>query len=230
MPYGMPNILMQGPVLEDLDTMLNKNFRNKAKFKANLQGYLASLNNTASRIPDLLVNAGVIAKGSPSDLHVRSHWFPDPAAPLPSTAWWPGLQLIEPITKLGYANAIQENLNRMSRREKRLRFDSYWACIPDWDDTDPEYYQVAYTVTPRQITIIIFTPPEPKPQLQIPVRNLVPEPVFFVKRPGELKPGLREVRVCVEGEETIGLYQIWRLHNKANKKKHAKKKARSKKG
>ena len=228
MPYGMPNIMMQGPVLEAIDEMLNKDFKNKSKFKAHLQSYLASLNSTASYVPDLLVNAGVIGAGSPSDQHIRRHWFPDPNLALPASAWWPGLQPIEAVTKRGYASAVQENLDRMADGKKRLRFDSYWACIPDWDDTDPEYYQVAYTVTPRQITIIIFTPPEPSPAA-IALKNLVAEPVFFVKRPGEEKPGLREVRVWVEAEETIGLYQIWRLHNRANKRKQAKKGAKSKK-
>ena len=48
MPYGMPNIMMQGPVLEALDKMLNKDFWNKPKFRANLQAHHANLTSSAS--------------------------------------------------------------------------------------------------------------------------------------------------------------------------------------
>jgi hypothetical protein len=163
MPYGMPSIMMQGPVLEALGKMLNKNFGNTARYKNYLKSIKSDLNRAGSRVPDLMVQRGVIAPNSASDQHLRTHWFPDPNLALPTTAWWPGLQPLEPIVKAGYVYAIDENLHLFSQHKKPLRFDSYWVCIEDWDDTDPEYFQVAHTVTDSQITIIIFTPPEPKP-------------------------------------------------------------------
>ena len=218
MPYGMPNILMQGPVLHAMDKLLNKDRKHPSQFEARLKVHQANLTSTLTRIPDLMVSGGVIKPGSESDVHLRKHWFPNPALPLPSTAWWPGLQLIEPVTKRGYANAIQVNLDRIAAGKKPLRFDSYWACIPDWDDTDPEYYQIGYTVTNRQITIITFTPPEPG-HTYIPVSQLTPEPVYFTKRPGDERPGLKELDIWIEEDGApIGLYQVLRLHDKANTK------------
>jgi hypothetical protein len=225
----MAGMIMQGPVFEALDVLLNTNVKWPSLYKPKLQAHLADLSSASTWLPDLLVREKVIKPGSDSDKHLRNDWFPDPKQPVPTSAWWYGLQRIENVTKLGYISAIQTNLGRISKGKKPLRFDSYWVCVPDWDDSDPEYFQVVHLPTPRQITVIVFTPPEPG--IEIVESNLTSEKVFVTKRPGDhATPRLRRLQSWTIDDDVIDLYQVWRLHNRANErpaKKKASKRRRS---
>lgn len=199
MPYGMPSIIMKGYFLSALDSILNSDLTPPA-----LNGHRTNLLSTTTYLPDLLTAAGVIPVNHPWDQHLRADWFPPPGQ-LPPSAWWPGIQPVEPIAKKGYASAIRANLVLLSNGLPARPFDSYWVCLP-WNATNPQHFQVVHMVSPKQITVVVVTPPEPGGYGHV---DREPEETYYVKRKQPVA-GLEELELWEEGGEEIALYQVLR--------------------
>jgi hypothetical protein len=91
--------------------------------------------------------------------HFRQHWLGD---------WWPGKR-VEEVLRAGYREAIQR------AQQARKPIESLWICAKE------DRFQVYICEGPRQITVLVFTPP-PKENEHEPVETLTEdEPIFVVK-------------------------------------------------
>lgn len=221
MPYGMPAMVMKGPVLESLDKLLNDRFWRPRKW---LETIHDELMDPSTRIADLMVKYGVLRDGSYAHRHVRLHWFPDDLNG--EHTWWRWIQPIETRTKIAYAHAIELNLDG----RWIVPFDSYWVCVPGWDEDEheddrskadeedddaAEYYQIFHCRSVRQLTVLIATPPEPGGYV-VSREERQPEPIFLTRRQFSepIPEGLEELRCKEVTSEIVCLYQINRLWNK----------------
>jgi hypothetical protein len=212
MPYGMPAMMMKGPVFAALDELLN---RRRWSRRSWLQCIHDKLMNDSTRIADLLVDEGVIKAGEPADAHIRLHWFPDDITS-PKT-WWKHVQPIEARTRIGYANAIRANIER----RRLVPFDSYWFCVNEWNEPDDdekkqkehdndrdEYFQIYHTVNDRQMTVLIVTPGEVHDP-EAPRLDRDPEAMFLTRHKlSTLPDGLVFIRSKQVNADEVTLYQI----------------------
>ena len=91
--------------------------------------------------------------------HFRKHWLGD---------WWPGKR-VEEVLRAGYREAIRR------AQEARKPIESLWVCAKE------DRFQVYICEGPRQITVLVFTPP-PKENAHQPVDTLTEdEPILVVK-------------------------------------------------
>jgi hypothetical protein len=91
--------------------------------------------------------------------HFRQHWLGD---------WWPGKR-VEEVLRAGYREAIQR------AQQARKPIESLWICAKE------DRFQVYICEGPRQITVLVFTPP-PKENEHEPVETLTEdEPILVVK-------------------------------------------------
>ena len=104
--------------------------------------------------------SGVIDELKQGDVsHFDRHWLGD---------WWPGKR-VEEVLRAGYREAIQR------AKDARKPIESLWVCA------DEDRFQVYICEGPRQITVIVFTPP-PKERAHEPVDTLTEdEPIWVVK-------------------------------------------------
>jgi hypothetical protein len=217
MPYGMPHVVMKGPILRSVETVLN----DPGNRTSTLQVIQKDLEG-AKPLPDILIQHFKINHGSGSDHHARHHWFPTISA----TGWWPWLQPIEPLVKAGFAEAICRAL----KRRPIPWFGCSWLCMPGWDvpwglpRTDPRHpdphrqrFAIQLAESKSHITVNIVTPPEPNFQ---PIQNPQPEPVWFVMfqapPPGALA-GLSTVgKACAKLPSGVTIHQSQTLPDSAN--------------
>ena len=131
--------------------------------------YMAAYDAALSRIDlplgDLAENHTKRASGVRADLkegdakHFERHWLGD---------WWPGKR-VEEVLRAGYREAI----TRAQAVKKPI--ESLWVCA------DENKFQVYICEGPRQITVLVFTPP-PKERAHEPVDTLTEdEPILVVK-------------------------------------------------
>jgi hypothetical protein len=91
--------------------------------------------------------------------HFRKHWLGD---------WWRGKR-VEEVLRAGYREAIQR------AKDTRKPIESLWICANE------DRFQVYICEGPRQITVLVFTPP-PKENEHEPVETLTEdEPIVVVK-------------------------------------------------
>jgi hypothetical protein len=91
--------------------------------------------------------------------HFRKHWLGD---------WWRGKR-VEEVLRAGYREAIQR------AQQARKPIESLWICANE------DRFQVYICEGPRQITVLVFTPP-PKENEHEPVETLTEdEPILVVK-------------------------------------------------
>jgi hypothetical protein len=91
--------------------------------------------------------------------HFRKHWLGD---------WWAGKR-VEEVLRAGYREAIQR------AQQARKPIESLWICAKE------DRFQVYICEGPRQITVLVFTPP-PKENEHEPVETLTEdEPILVVK-------------------------------------------------
>jgi hypothetical protein len=91
--------------------------------------------------------------------HFRKHWLGD---------WWRGKR-VEEVLRAGYREAIQR------AKDARKPIESLWICANE------NRFQVYICEGPRQITVLVFTPP-PKENAHEPVDTLTEdEPIVVVK-------------------------------------------------
>jgi hypothetical protein len=91
--------------------------------------------------------------------HFRKHWLGD---------WWSGKR-VEEVLRAGYREAIQR------AQQARKPIESLWICANE------DRFQVYICEGPRQITVLVFTPP-PKENEHEPVETLTEdEPILVVK-------------------------------------------------
>ena len=91
--------------------------------------------------------------------HFRKHWLGD---------WWRGKR-VEEVLRAGYREAIQ------LAKGARKPIESLWICANE------DRFQVYICEGPRQITVLVFTPP-PKENEHEPVETLTEdEPIVVVK-------------------------------------------------
>jgi hypothetical protein len=95
--------------------------------------------------------------------HFRKHWLGD---------WWRGKR-VEEVLRAGYREAIQR------AQQARKPIESLWICANE------DRFQVYICEGPRQITVLVFTPP-PKENEHEPVETLTEdEPILVVKEHDE---------------------------------------------
>jgi hypothetical protein len=80
--------------------------------------------------------------------HLRSHWFDE------TTGWWPPFQPVAPIYALGLLRTLNASL--ASRGPGPLPIDSYWII-------GHGHVEMVNLVSPRQVTLLVMTPPPPEP-------------------------------------------------------------------
>jgi hypothetical protein len=91
--------------------------------------------------------------------HFRKHWLGD---------WWRGKR-VEEVLRAGYREAIRR------AQEAKKPIESLWICANE------DRFQVYICEGPRQITVLVFTPP-PKEGEHEPVDTLTEdEPIWVVK-------------------------------------------------
>jgi hypothetical protein len=75
--------------------------------------------------------------------HFREHWLDGGA-----NAWWPGKHA-EEVLRAGYKAAIEH-----AERVKKP-IESLWVCADEGE------FQLYFSESPQQVTVIVFTPPPP---------------------------------------------------------------------
>jgi hypothetical protein len=87
-------------------------------------------------------STGGFSRLTPADAqHFEDHWI---------TGWWPGKKVAE-VLSAGYSTAIE------LAQARKLPIESLWVCASE------DEFQMYVCEGPRQITVIVFTPPPPGP-------------------------------------------------------------------
>lgn len=130
-----------------------------------MAAYDAALSRIDQPLGDLAENHTKRDSGVRADLkdgdanHFRKHWLGD---------WWRGKR-VEEVLRAGYRDAIQR------AKDARKPIESLWICANE------NRFQVYICEGPRQITVLVFTPP-PKEGEHEPVNTLTEdEPIVVVK-------------------------------------------------
>ncbi|HEV3133176.1 MAG TPA: hypothetical protein VG348_00555 [Acidimicrobiia bacterium] len=130
-----------------------------------LAAYEAALNRLDQPLADLAEEhtdrrSGLLDELKPGDVsHFRKHWLGD---------WWRGKR-VEDVLRAGYREAIRR------AQDARKPIESLWICANE------NRFQVYICEGPRQITVLVFTPP-PREGEHEPVDTLTEdEPILVVK-------------------------------------------------
>lgn len=129
--------------------------------------------------------------------HLRSHWFDE------ETGWWPPFQPVAPIYALGLLRTLNASL--AAKEPGALPIDSYWIVGHGQVD-------MVNLVSPRQVTLLVMTPPPPDPS-PVGVHGETAEAWVTTRRAGrteaeidpvteQLSVGGRELRVRTFRVET----------------------------
>ena len=164
--------------------MLDEQFGgDEASFTAAYDAALSRIDQPLSQLAEdhATSGSGVIDELKQGDVsHFARHWLGD---------WWPGKR-VEEVLRAGYREAIQK------AKDARKPIESLWVCANE------DRFQVYITEGPRQITVIVFTPP-PKERAHEPVDTLTEdEPIWVVKVLDEDDEKVNaKVRVVVPDDE-----------------------------
>ena len=198
MPYGMPHILAKGPVLRKLELWLNQKRTTDAGQQEIIDKVFKKLEavDYGEQMADLLNGIGVTTLGSAYDKHVRQHWYNWNNTG--GGAWWNKHQPIEPLSKYGLWYALKRNVDRGVGKEW-LPWAFYWICQQDmqrgkrsglfWKDR--QSFMCSVNESPDQLTVLIFTPPEPKgakPTLNYAEKMYIVRPTGMSSGYGEQNP------------------------------------------
>jgi hypothetical protein len=130
-----------------------------------MAAYDAALSRIDQPLDDLAAEHADRGSGLRAELkagdanHFRRHWLGD---------WWPGKR-VEDVLRAGYREAIQR------AKDAKKPLESLWICANE------NRFQVYICEGPRQITVLVFTPP-PKEGEHEPVDTLTEdEPIWVVK-------------------------------------------------
>jgi hypothetical protein len=134
-----------------------------------MAAYEAALSRIDEPLGDLAARHADRGSGLRAELktgdagHFRKHWLGD---------WWRGKR-VEEVLRAGYREAIQR------AQQARKPIESLWICAKE------DRFQVYICEGPRQITVLVFTPP-PKENEHEPVETLTEdEPILVVKEHDE---------------------------------------------
>jgi hypothetical protein len=160
------------------------------QFGGNEDEYMAAYDAALSRIEQPLGelaenhakrDSGVRAELKEGDAeHFRKHWLGD---------WWRGKR-VEEVLRAGYREAIQR------AKDAKKPIESLWVCANE------DRFQVYICEGPRQITVLVFSPP-PKEGEHEPVDTLTEdEPILVVKEHDDDDKKVKaEVRVLVPDDK-----------------------------
>src|SRR5207247_4682521 len=108
-----------------------------------MAAYGAGLGRIEQRLGELAAEHAESGSGLRAELksgdasHFRKHWL---------GGWWPGKR-VEDVLRAGYREAIRR------AQEARKPIESLWICANE------DRFQVYICEGPRQITVLVFTPP-----------------------------------------------------------------------
>jgi hypothetical protein len=172
----MPEVIAKGPILEELDKVLNK--RGNINGKPRRQVILDALKKDDPP-EDLLTLAGKdphkVKLNDGQKYHIKQHWLID-------DQWLD--QPVEPIVRQALITALGKAM------EKNLDVDSYWVCHPGHGGSAepilPEPLEVSVSWYGKQVTVIFHTP---EPLYPLAGSTLMtPENIVVVKRGGSGDP------------------------------------------
>lgn len=104
-----------------------------------LDDIIAELDQPGCDIVELAQRYGLVS--DPDEIqHLRREWYDDP----PGTGWWPEFDTME-IVRVAYLETLR------AVQQTGLSVDALW--VPD-----QEHFSVAVCMSPRQITMVFFTP------------------------------------------------------------------------
>ena len=171
--------------------MLDEQFGgDEANFMA---AYDAALSRIDQPLSQLAENHATRGSGVRDELkqgdvkHFERHWLAD---------WWPGKR-VEEVLRAGYREAIQR------AKDAGKPIESLWVCA------DEDRFQVYICEGPRQITVLVFTPP-PKERAHEPVDKLTEdEPIWVVKVHDKDDERVKaKVEVRVPGDAPIVVHRL----------------------
>jgi hypothetical protein len=141
---GMAGHISKGPVHRKIDKRI------RAMTREQRQNFAEALRGTQDYF-EVLRNFEVGLTRQEED-YLRAKWYIQPP---PWHGFWRGQQPIMPIIRQGLAFALDKSIEN----NQRLPVDSYWMT-----GGNNARVQVFVTVSPEQVTRIIYTPPSETPQ------------------------------------------------------------------
>lgn len=133
----------KGPLLSAIDAL-------SAGLDANaLLGILPLLESSTEALATLALRFGLTSRDVAR--HLERDWF---------GGWWTELQPIEPIVRGGIAQAVRLSLfepESGAQRKQPLPIDALWLSGVD-------RVEAGVAASPRQVTLVLFTPPVPAAQ------------------------------------------------------------------
>jgi hypothetical protein len=142
---GMAGSISKGPVHRKIDKRIRTMTRQERQnFAADLRGSLDYFEVLRRH------NVGLTSQ---EEQYLRDKWYIQPQPP-PWQGWWRQQQPIMPIIREGLAVALDKSIEN----NQHLPIDSYWMT-----GGNNASVQVFVTVSPEQVTRIIYTPPSDPP-------------------------------------------------------------------